>query len=278
MPATLSSTMCIRLPQTLLKKHGLAAGSRLGIILCIFLLIVLCFPGRLLAVSAQDLIENTWKQLRGQASRGQVEMTIHRPSWERTLKMRSWTQGRTQSLIRILAPNKDKGNGTLKKGEDMWTYNPKINRVIKLPPSMMAQSWMGSDFSNNDLAKSDSILNDYTHRIVDTTTHQEKTVYIIESIPKPQAPVVWGSQELKIREDFILVQETFFDEQNIPVKVLTTEDIKMLGGRLFPTVWTMQNSDKQDEFTRLKHTQLEFLDQLPPRLFTLRKLRNPGRL
>ncbi|MGM0758754.1 MAG: outer membrane lipoprotein-sorting protein [Thermodesulfobacteriota bacterium] len=278
MPATLSSTTCIRLPQTLLKKPGPAAGSRLGIIVCIFLFVVLCFPGRLLAVSAQDLIENTWKQLRGQASRGQVEMTIHRPSWERTLKMRSWTQGRTQSLIRILAPNKDKGNGTLKKGEDMWTYNPKINRVIKLPPSMMAQSWMGSDFSNNDLAKSDSILNDYTHRIVDTTTRQEQTVYIIESKPKPQAPVVWGSQKLKIREDFILLQETFFDEQHIPVKVLTTEDIKMLGGRLFPTVWIMHNSEKQDEFTRLKHTQLEFLDQLPPRLFTLRNLRNPGRL
>ncbi len=278
MPATLSSNTCIRLPQALRGKSGLAAGSRLGIILCIFLCIVLFFPGRLLAVSAQELVENTWNQLRGQASRGQVEMTIHRPSWERTLRMRSWTQGRSQSLIRILAPNKDKGNGTLKKGEDMWTYNPKINRVIKLPPSMMAQSWMGSDFSNNDLAKSDSILNDYTHQIMDTTTHQEKTVYVIKSIPKPQAPVVWGSQELKIREDFILLQETFFDEQNIPVKVLTTEDIKVLGGRLFPAVWTMQNSEKQDEFTYLKHTQLEFLDQLPPRLFTLRNLRNPGRL
>jgi outer membrane lipoprotein-sorting protein len=194
------------------------------------------------------------------------------------MRMRTWTQGRSQSLIRILAPNKDKGNGTLKKGEDMWTYNPKINRVIKLPPSMMAQSWMGSDFSNNDLAKSDSILLDYTHSIVDTDTHQGKTVYVIKSVPQPGAPVVWGMQELKIREDFILLQETFFDEQEVPVKVMTTQDIRLLGGRLFPTVWTMRNSENQDEFTRLQHVQLEFLDQLPNDLFTLRNLRNPGQL
>ncbi|MFO7877254.1 MAG: outer membrane lipoprotein-sorting protein [Desulfovermiculus sp.] len=247
-------------------------------ILCISALLTASLPDPLFAISAQELIENTWNQLRGQASRGEVEMTIHRPSWERTMRMRTWTQGRSQSLIRILAPSKDKGNGTLKKWEDMWTYNPKINRVIKLPPSMMAQSWMGSDFSNNDLAKSDSILKDYTHSIVDTGTHQGKTVYVIKSVPKPESPVVWGMQELKIREDFILLQETFFDEQEVPVKVMTTQDIRLLGGRLFPTVWTMRNSENQDEFTRLQHVQLEFLNQLPKELFTLRNLRNPGRL
>jgi hypothetical protein len=85
-------------------------------------------------------------------------------------------------------------------------------------------------------------------------------------------------QELKIREDFILLQETFFDEQEVPVKVMTTQDIRLLGGRLFPTVWTMRNSENQDEFTRLQHVQLEFLDQLPNDLFTLRNLRNPGQL
>ena len=249
---------------------------------CVFAILLslgsVLFPQSLPAVSAQDLIESTWNQLRGQASQGVVEMTIHRPSWERQMRMRSWTQGRSQSLIRVLAPAKDRGNGTLKKAQDMWTYNPKINRAIKLPPSMMAQSWMGSDFSNNDLAKSDSILEDYTHRIVDTETHAGKIVYIIQSTPKPGAPVVWGMQELKIREDSILLQETFFDEERLPVKVMSTQDIQNLGGRLFPTIWIMRSSDSQEEYTRLHHVSLEFLDELPQRIFSLRNLRNPGRM
>jgi hypothetical protein len=192
--------------------------------------------------------------------------------------MQTWTKGRSQSLIRILEPAKDKGNGTLKQGQDMWTFNPKINRVIKLPPSMMAQSWMGSDFSNNDLAKSDSILVEYTHKIVDRESHEGKTVYVLHSFPKPGAPVVWGMQELKIREDNILLEETFFDEQKIPVKRMTTQAITSLGGRIFPTIWTMYQVETPGGFTRLEHVQLEFLDHLPEEIFSLRNLRNPGRM
>ena len=128
------------------------------------------------------------------------------------MTIRGWTRGQKDSLFTILAPAKDRGNATLKKGREMWTYNPKVNRTIKIPPSMMSQSWMGSDFSNNDLAKSDSILEDYSHRLVGTDSHEGKKVFIIESKPHPQAPVVWGLQRLHIREDHILLAEKFFDE------------------------------------------------------------------
>lgn len=236
----------------------------------------LLLPGRVLAVDARELVQGAWDQFRGLASKSEVSMTIHRPDWERTLTMKAWTKGRSKSLIRILAPAKDRGNGTLKKKNDMWTYNPRINRVIKLPPSMMAQSWMGSDFSNNDLAKSDSILDDYTHSITGTENRDGKTVYLLEAVPKPGAPVVWGMQRLKIREDFILLSEEFLDEELRPVKIMTTSDIQVMDGRLFPKVWIMKKTGQEKAYTRLNHHQVEFLEDLPDRFFTLRRLRSPA--
>ena len=243
----------------------------------LILLLLLSASRPALAMEAQELVQGAWDQFRGQASRSEVSMTIHRPDWERTLKMKAWTEGRSLSLIRITAPAKDRGNGTLKRKQEMWTYNPKINRVIKLPPSMMAQSWMGSDFSNNDLAKSDSILEDYTHRITGREQHAGKTVYLLESVPKPGAPVVWGMQRLKIREDFILLSEEFLDEELQPVKIMTTSDIQTMGERLFPKIWIMRKAGADQEYTRLEHHWVEFLDDLPDRLFTLRRLRSPVR-
>ncbi|MEJ2639739.1 MAG: outer membrane lipoprotein-sorting protein, partial [Desulfosarcinaceae bacterium] len=116
-------------------------------------------------IDPAGLVKAGFDHYRGQASESTVEMTVHRPTWERTMQMDAWTRGTSESLIRITAPAKDAGNGTLKKGKEMWTYNPKVNRVLKLPPALMSQSWMGSDFSNNDLAKSDCIINDYTHTL-----------------------------------------------------------------------------------------------------------------
>ncbi|MCP4579468.1 MAG: outer membrane lipoprotein-sorting protein, partial [Deltaproteobacteria bacterium] len=161
-----------------------------------------------------------------------VEMTIHRPTWERKTTLKAWTLGEKDSLFTIIAPPKDNGNGTLKKGREMWMYNPKVNRVIKLPPSMMSQAWMGSDFSNNDLAKSDTLINAYTHTMNGTEIHDGKTVYIIKSIPKPDAPEVWGMQMLKIRDDNIFLEQAFYDEDFKLVKVLKFLEIQMIDGKL----------------------------------------------
>jgi outer membrane lipoprotein-sorting protein len=227
------------------------------------------------AQDAQAIVQASFDYWRGKASIATVVMTIHRPDWERSMTMKAWTQGKSDSLVVVSAPPKDKGNGTLKRGKEMWLYNPKVNRVIKIPPSMMSQSWMGSDFSNNDLAKSDSILDDYTHTLIDTETHEGKKVYVIKSIPKPAAPVVWGMQQLKVREDHILLQEEFYDEDLKLVKAMTGSQIQMMGGRLFPKVWRMQKADVQDEYTELIYQELEFRDDLPDNLFTLTNLRNP---
>ena len=225
------------------------------------------------AQDAKALVQSAFNHYRGDASRATVEMVIHRPSWQRSVTMDAWTKGTAKSLIRITAPAKDEGNGTLKNGRDMWTYNPKVNRVIKLPPSLMSQAWMGSDFSNNDLAKTDSILNDYTHTISDTLNEDGHKVYVVQSVPKPGAPVVWGKQVLKIRDDHILLSEEFDDESMVPVKKMTATDIRMMGGRLFPKIWKMQAHDKKDQYTLLRYHKLEFLDNLSDRLFTVQELK-----
>ncbi len=229
------------------------------------------------AVDARSLVETSFNYMRGKSSISTVVMTIHRPDWERKMTIKAWTRGRKDSLFYIDSPPKDHGNGTLKKGREMWMYNPKINRVIKVPPSMMSQSWMGSDFSNNDLAKSDSLLTDYTHAIIGTETREGKKVYIVKSMPKPDAPVVWGMQKLKIREDLIWLSQEFFDEDLKPVKMMTTLEIQMLGGKLYPKVWRMRKVDEEDKYTELNYTSLVFKPGLPDSLFTQTSLRKARR-
>jgi outer membrane lipoprotein-sorting protein len=229
------------------------------------------------AQKAHELVEKSFNYMRGKTSTSTVDMTIHRPGWERVMTIQAWTKGQDVSIFRIIAPPKDHGNGTLKKKRQMWMYNPKVNRVIKIPPSMMSQAWMGSDFSNNDLVKSDTLINDYTHSIIDTENHEGKRVFVIKSMPKPDAPVVWGMQKLKIRQDYIFLRQEFYDEEFKLVKILETSQIKLLGGKLFPRVWKMQKSDVKNEYTLLSYKELHFDQALSDNLFTISALKTVRR-
>jgi len=226
---------------------------------------------------AGTLVDDSFTYMRGNASAATVVMTIHRPDWERKMTIKAWTRGKKDSLFYIQSPPKDHGNGTLKKSREMWMYNPKVNRVIKVPPSMMSQSWMGSDFSNNDLAKSDSFVDDYTHSIVGSEIHEGRKVYVIKSMPKPEAPVIWGMQILKIREDLVWLSQEFYDEDFKAVKVMKTLEIQLMDGKLYPKVWRMREVDQEDRYTELTYTSLSFKSDLPDSLFTLTSLRKARR-
>lgn len=249
--------------------------------LIILLLILLLLPleGQAQEPTAEEVITKAWNYMRGRTSVSVVHMTVHRADWQRKSTIKAWTKGQEDSIFQLIAPAKDKGNGTLKLGTEMWTYNPKINRVVKIPPSMMSQSWMGSDFSNNDLSKADSIIVDYTHELVGTETLDGMTVYSVKSMPKPDAPVIWGMQMLKIREDGIIIEQSFHDEDLEPVKILSTHEIKEMGGRPFPRVWTMRSMDAESEedYTLLEYESVEFDVELKDRLFTLNALKKPLR-
>ena len=245
--------------------------------LCLPLLLVAILGANAGAQDAQTLVEKSFNYMRGKTSTATVEMVIHRPEWKRVVTIKAWTKGEQDSIFWITAPPKDKGNGTLKRGREMWLYNPKVNRIIKIPPSMMSQAWMGSDFSNDDLSKTDSLLHDYEHTILGTETHEGKKVFVVKSMPKPQAPVIWGMQKLRIREDRIFLSQEFYDEELQPVKAMTTFGIAMMGGRLFPRVWKMQKADAQAEYTLFEYIDLAFDKQLPEGLFTISSLKRPRR-
>jgi len=243
----------------------------------ILIIVLFFFPISLQAqMDAGTIVKKAFDYWRGEASVSTAVMTIHRPDWERTMTLKAWTRGKSDSLFVIIEPAKDKGNGTLKSGKGMWMYNPKINRVIKLPPSMMSQGWQGSDFSNNDLAKTDSLIKDYLHTLEETNLDQGRKVYLIKSIPKPDAPVIWGMIKLTIREDNILLKEEFFDEDFKSVKRMIAWDIKRTGSKLFPMKWKMQKTDAEDEYTQFDYEEIEFKKSLSKSIFTRTNLKNPG--
>lgn len=224
--------------------------------------------------SAKELIQAAIDNFRGLSSYSEATMTIHRPDWERTVAMKVWTEGLDNSLVRITAPAKDKGSGTLLLDNDMWSYSPKINRVIKIPSSMSNQSWMGSDFSNNDIARADDIIELYTHTLLETRKQQGKTVYVIQSVPKEDAPVVWGKEILTIDEHHVLLKHEFYDQDNVLIKALTTSNIKLIDGKHVALSERMQKADKEDEWTEFKSSVVKFNIKLNKNTFTLLNLRN----
>ena len=172
------------------------------------------------APTAQELIAGVIDLTRGQTSYAEFSMVIHRPDWERASKLVAWTRGREDALIRFTAPTKDAGNATLKQGQQMWTFTPKLNRVIRLPFSMMSQGWAGSDFSYSDLSRTDQLLHDYELSLVGNETRDGHQVYTVDAVPHDDAPVVWGKEQIVLRDDYVLLGQTFFDQAMKPLKRL----------------------------------------------------------
>lgn len=225
--------------------------------------------------SAQDIIRNAMDHYRGQTSYSEMTMVIHRPDWQRSMTMRGWSEGDKQTLVRVVEPKKDAGNGTLSVDGNMWTYAPKINRVIKVPSSMMSQNWMGSDFSNKDISKDTAIIEDYDHTLLSAREEGGHTIWVIESVPHEEAAVVWGREVLEVRDDWVLLEQQFWDQDGELVKTLKAGEIKEMGGRMVATILRMGKVETPDEWTEVRTEAVEFDLALPANLFTLSNLRNP---
>ena len=239
------------------------------------LIAVLVRVGPAYAQDADRIIKAAIEYWRDTSSFSVAEMSIHRPDWQRQMTIKIWTRGDKLSLVRVIAPPKDVGNATLLVDNDMWTYNPKINRVLKIPSSMMNQSWMGSDFSNNDLAKADDLIDQYNHRLRRTDTRDGHKIYVIESRPKEFAPVVWGREVETVRDDYILLEHAFYDQAGELIKKLTTEDIRPMGGKTIAARQRMQRLDKPGEWTEVVTKEARFGVDIPTSFFTQSNLRNP---
>jgi outer membrane lipoprotein-sorting protein len=225
--------------------------------------------------NARELVRAAMDHWRGLSSYSEMTMTIHRPEWQRSMSMRAWSKGDKLSLVRVTEPRKDAGNGTLLKDNDMWNYSPKINRIIKIPSSMMSQGWMGSDFSNKDISKSTDILDQYDHVLVSKEEIDGHMVYTIEATPHEDAAIVWGKETLKIRDDFVMLEEQFWDQDGELVKVMRAREVAEMGGRQVARVLRMGKVETPDEWTEMSVSSIEFDVDMPAGIFTLSNLRNP---
>ena len=222
----------------------------------------------------RELVLSNLELSRGGTSYAEMTMFIKRPSWERKSSLSGWTRGTKDSLIRFTAPAKDAGNAMLKLGEKMWTFNPKLNRSIRLPSSMMGQSWAGSDFSYNDLSRSDKYMTDYRFELVDTRVEGGKKIYTIDAIPNDDAAVVWGKERMTLREDAVMLGIVFYDQDLKPLKEMKSLKIEDLGGRTFSTHMRMGDIDDPNSYTEFKYQKMSFDLDLEDRLFSTFSLRS----
>ena len=223
--------------------------------------------------TAEELIAKVLDQTRGLTSFAELTMTINRPEWQRTSTFVVWTKGRQDALIRFTAPPRNVGLATLRRGDRMWTYSPKIQRTVRLPKSMMSQDWAGSDFSYNDLARSDELLNDYQLSITDIEESQSGKIYTVEALPKENAAIVWGKEEIQLREDFVLLKHSFFDQDHVLVKWIETIEIAEFDDREIPSRMRVQKVEDEDSWTEIEYVQAEFDIDIDDSKFTLFELR-----
>ncbi|MFH4740617.1 outer membrane lipoprotein-sorting protein [Vibrio diabolicus] len=211
------------------------------------------------AESAFDIVQKSDQAMRGKSSYSEATMKIVRPDWSRSMTMKSWTKGTELSLVLVTAPAKDKGSASLKRHREMWNWVPSIERVIKIAPSMLSQSWMGSDFTNDDLINQSSIVVDYQHQLLQSETFDGDKVWVVDALAKPDAPVVWSKVRLWISQTSLLQRKVeFYDEFDELVNVLTTYDVKTLGGRDVATRMEMQPIDKPGNKTFLITHEAQF--------------------
>ena len=212
--------------------------------------------------------------MRGNTS--QVEMTIRtvRPTWSREMDIKAWVKGTDYSMILIRSPAKDKGIVFLKRKKEVWNWMPALERTIKLPPSMMSQSWMGTDFTNDDLVKESSIVNDCDHSIIGDTTIDNRNCYIIQMIPKPETAVVWSKVIVWIdKKDYLELHTLFYDEDGKLINTMNAYDIKLMGGRLIPTHFEMIPADKKSQKTEMIYKNIQFNKPIEDNFFITEKMK-----
>ncbi|HSR50526.1 MAG TPA: outer membrane lipoprotein-sorting protein [Acidobacteriota bacterium] len=223
-----------------------------------------------------EIIDKVDRMMRGESSQGRVEMTVVTEHWTRSLELEIWSKGKDKALIRILAPKKEEGTATLKVGRDIWNYLPKIDRTIRVPSSMMMGSWMGSHFTNDDLVKESLLAEDYNIKVVYEGVRNEEdgTVWELELLPKPEAPVVWGRILIQVRQrDLMPIWSRYYDEDDVLKRTLTFHDYREMDGRLVPARFRLEPADKSGEYTEMVYHELHFNIDIPDRKFSLSQLR-----
>lgn len=228
--------------------------------------------GSLLAQQPEDaatIVRKTDERMRGKTSIAEMTITTIRPKWTRSMDLKAWTKGKDLALILVKSPAKDKGTAFLKRKKEVWNWLPSLERTIKLPPSMMSQSWMGTDFTNDDLVKESSMVDDYEQKLLGSERQGDRDCHKIELIPKPEAAVVWGKIIIWIdKKDYIELRTEFYDENGELTQIMIGSDLKILGGKLLPSRIEMTPVGKKGHKTEILYKTLDYDKPLADSFFT----------
>lgn len=228
----------------------------------------------LIAETPKEIVDKANQLLRANSSLSDVTMTVIKPDWSREMRMKIWALEPDYALILITEPVRDKGTVTLKRETEVWNWIPRVERVIKIPPSMMLQSWMGSDFTNDDLVRESSIVEDYTHSLLGEENLNDHLCYKIQLLPKPDAGVVWGKIIAWItKERYMELKAAYYDEDGTLIKSMTGSDIREMGGRVIPTHWEMVPHNKENQKTVLQYHDIDFNIDLDTSFFSQQNMK-----
>lgn len=228
----------------------------------------------LVGQNASEIVRKADEMMRGEkSSYSEMTMRIVRPKWERSLSFKSWSKGTELSLVYITSPAREKGQAFLKINREMWSWNPTINRTVKLPPSMLSQGWMGSDFTNDDLLNQRSIVVDYNHTISGEEQIDGWDCWRITITPKPDAPVVWGKMILWVtKKHYLILKSEYYDEEQWLVKTEMAHSIKDVDGRTIPTIYELIPAEEPGNRTIVELNAIKFNIDINDSFFSLRNL------
>lgn len=243
----------------------------------LFIIVLMMLCPTLYIVQAQDasgIIKKMDERMRGNTLQAEVTMTIIRPDWQRSVTMKSWSKDNDYSLILITAPARDKGTAFLKRKNEIWNWIPSVDRSIKMPPSMMMQSWMGSDFTNDDLVRESSVVVDYTHELKGDEVIDNKACYKIRLTPKPDAAVVWSHIYVWVtKENYMQLRTEFYDEDNFLINTMVGKNIKLFDGREIPSQMEMIPNDKPGHKTVIEYNSMAFDTPMADNFFSIKNMR-----
>ncbi len=223
--------------------------------------------------AAKKIVRKIDELYRSDSSYAMIEMEIVTPHWKRTLKINSWSMGKKHTFIRILEPKKERGMATLRIDKEMWNFFPKTNKVMKIPPSMMMGSWMGSDFTNDDLVKEYNYLDDYHFSIINPKD-AKKGIKYVKCIPKAGVPIVWGHVVLAVKQnDYMPVFQKYYDEKGNLKREMYFREVKKMGNKLIPTVMELVPTKKKGKKTVIRYLKAGFNIKIGKKIFSLRNLR-----
>lgn len=239
----------------------------------LFFIVFAGFTNLLLAQDAKEIVRKADEKARGNSSLAQMTITTVRPKWTRSMELKVWSKGSDYALLLVEAPAKDKGVAYLKRNKEVWNWLPSLERTIKLPPSMMGESWMGTDFTNDDLVKEASVVDDYTHTLLGSAQEGDRDCYKIQMVPKPETAVVWGKVLVWIdKKDYLQLRTEFYDEDGELVNTMIGSNVQMIGGRLLPTQLDMIPAGKKGQKTTITYSSLQFDQPMSDSFFTTANL------